>query len=323
VTWRGAGCGVDSDCDGLEACFTDADGDGWRTDDPVFTDDLLCAEDGRVGPGLPGGDCDDDDGGTSPQAGETAGDEIDSDCDGQEACFADADGDGWRTDLTVPSDDVDCDDAGEALFTTPQPDCDDTDAASYPGAGDILNDGIDQDCDGSDATVTCFADLDGDGWRTDEPVESTDADCDDAGEGSGDLPSGDCVDSDVTVHPDAPEILADGIDQDCDGGEDCRTDADGDGWGVALAFPSDDLDCADPGEAGPSGREDCDDADPTARPDGTERVGDGIDGDCDGQELCYRDSDDLEAPRPAGLQTRAGGRAPGCGHRRPQPMVPA
>ena len=39
-------------------------------------------------------------------------------------------------------------------------DCDDDDAS--PGAPEIPNDGIDQDCDGSDPVV--FADTDGDGF---------------------------------------------------------------------------------------------------------------------------------------------------------------
>ena len=46
-------------------------------------------------------------------------------------------------------------------------DCDDNDASAYPGATEVPNDGIDQDCDGVD-----FVDVDGDG------VEAS-LDCDD------------------------------------------------------------------------------------------------------------------------------------------------
>ena len=41
-------------------------------------------------------------------------------------------------------------------------DCDDSDASIYPGAPEVENDGIDQDCDGSDLIIPL--DLDGDGF---------------------------------------------------------------------------------------------------------------------------------------------------------------
>ena len=81
-------------------------------------------------------------------------DGADQDCDGQidegavdaVTVFEDLDGDtygnSYRSILT-------CDSHG---YATEGGGCDDTDPASYPGAQDILDDGIDQDCDGTDLT---------------------------------------------------------------------------------------------------------------------------------------------------------------------------
>ncbi|MGA1867755.1 MAG: MopE-related protein [bacterium] len=90
-------------------------------------------------------------------------------------------------------------------------DCDDTDAGIYPGATEICDDGIDQDCDGSDfscAQASYDMDDDGDGVTENE---------------------GDCDDTDASIYPGAPEIYDDGIDQDCDGRDPISTDSDGDG----------------------------------------------------------------------------------------------
>ena len=80
------------------------------------------------------------------------GDGVDTDCDGGEICWSDADDDGHaaKGGATVVSDDPDCDDATEATDADPADDCDDANADAYPGATEIANDGIDQDCDGAD-----------------------------------------------------------------------------------------------------------------------------------------------------------------------------
>ena len=72
-------------------------------------------------------------------------------------------------------------------------DCDDNDPDVNPGAVEICEDGIDNDCDGGDAT--CITDADGDGFDVAE----------------------DCDDNDANVNPDATEDCLDGIDNDCDG----------------------------------------------------------------------------------------------------------
>ena len=79
-------------------------------------------------------------------------------------------------------------------FLPSEGDCAEGDATVYPGAFEICDDGIDQDCDGED--VSCSAvDDDGDGFSEDH---------------------GDCDDEDPAVYPRADEV-ANGIDDDCDG----------------------------------------------------------------------------------------------------------
>ena len=93
-------------------------------------------------------------------------------------------------------------------------------------------------------------------------MQSIDLDCDDVGEGSVGEPATDCDDSLTSVYPGAQEIIADGVDQDCDGGDICYVDADGDGFRDAsgATLVSSDLDCNDVGEDDGGGSTDCDDS---------------------------------------------------------------
>ena len=76
-------------------------------------------------------------------------DGVDSDCDGWDRCYTDADLDGFAAvEGTVLSADLSCTGEGEA--EAPGEDCDDRNASIYPGAPEVAGDGIDQDCDGAD-----------------------------------------------------------------------------------------------------------------------------------------------------------------------------
>ncbi len=235
--------------------LVDADGDGF--DDTV--------------------DCDDGDPAINPDATELC-DGVDNDCDGTidvgstdaTSWYEDGDGDGYGDAGGTPV--VDCSAPGSG-YVADNTDCDDGDAGINPGATDIPDDGIDQNCSGADSTST---DGDGDGY---DGVDHGGSDCDD---------------TDASVNPGADE-LCDGVDNDCDGDIDTGAvdapswyrDADGDLFGDAT-FSYDA--CAAP--AGFVGDDsDCDDSDATVYPGATETPGDGIDQDCDGADAVITDAD--------------------------------
>jgi hypothetical protein len=161
--------GVDQDCDGAD--LTDADGDGHAATEAG------------------GDDCDDDDDDAFPGA-EEACDGVDTDCDGTAdpttPWYRDDDGDGYGAGAFLRACEAP---TGRVADDT---DCDDTDAASFPGAPERC-DGLDDDCDGE--VPDDEADADGDGWSACE---------------------GDCDDADPVRRPDAFE-RCDGGDDDCDG----------------------------------------------------------------------------------------------------------
>ncbi len=280
--------GVDDDCDGdvdedvLLHLFVDQDGDGYGdSDQPVET----CDSSGSVAE--VGGDCDDQDPLTHPDAGELC-DGVDNDCDGEvdeelvTELYADTDGDGHGDpNVTVSG----CD-AMEG-YTTSSDDCDDSLAEVHPGAEEVC-DGVDNDCDGTvdeDLDVAWYQDTDGDGVGGGDPELSCMQPEGYVQEG------GDCDDSLAEVYPGAEEVC-DGLDNDCDGTVDgpdeegnppvgastWYLDEDGDGYGDTGSA----TDACDAPTGHVAAAGDCDDTDPAAYP-GGEEVCDGADNDCDGQ----------------------------------------
>jgi subtilisin-like proprotein convertase family protein len=286
--------GVDDDCNNeiddriaFRRYFLDRDGDGYGAtgSEPTSSCAVL---DGYVENDQ---DCRDEDASVRPGAEELTGDGLDQNCDGRELCFVDGDNDGFRTVFSVASIDTDCDDDGEALAAAPATDCNDANRLIRPGATELPGDGVDQNCDGGEI---CFVDADADGYRLETTVVSADAACDAPGEARSTAPTGDCDDTNLSVRPGAAE-LCNGEDDDCDGTPDdglstvdYYADADGDGFGDAGATAV--ASCSSVAGSVANNR-DCDDGSSAISPSATELAGDGVDQNCDGQELCYVDAD--------------------------------
>ena len=265
------GDGVDQSCDGLEVCYTDSDGDGFRGNDTTQSSNIDCS---GVGEKLASVelDCDDDSSSTYPGAAY-----LDSTVD----CMLDDDGDGYGS-SSVFNDVI----AGN--------DCNDGDVNIHPNATELC-DGIDNNCDttipanevddDADGFVEC--DIDDEGWDG-SFSEMQGLDCDDTDaainpdtiwyeDGDADgfgstisvqicnpgngyvLQEGDCNDGVFAINPDAVEIAADGVDQNCDTREKCYRDDDTDGFGSTSAMFSQpfDLTCSGVGVSLES--TDCDD----------------------------------------------------------------
>lgn len=242
-------------------------------------------------------DCDDADASVYPTALELC-DGKDNDCDGQVdegvpigayVVYADNDGDGHGSQIPTTLE-ISEPTACPVLdgYSNNPADCDDDDPEIHPGAPDDSCNGIDEDCDGytddghPDARPYYLdPDRDGYGWAWDFGCPPTDQPVTDR--------SGDCDQTDPSIHSGAEEIMGDGIDQDCDGMDLPWTDADGDGVDI---------------------RTDCDDTSSAVFPGATETCGNRVDDDCNG-EVDDGCPDEPHAEAPKGCNQSVGmGRLP-------------
>jgi large repetitive protein len=210
--------GIDQDCTGGDACYQDLDRDGYGATTVIASTDLDCDDTGESSLAT---DCDDSDSSKHPGAAEVCN-EADDDCDGAvdeglatRRFYRDADGDGYGH-ATIYVDRC----MAPSGYVENKDDCDDTNASINPGATEICN-LKDDNCDGVvDEGWTKFnwyRDADGDGWGD----SSTKVDGCVAPSSGYVAKQGDCDDTNALVNPDQPEILCNGIDDDCDGVSSC------------------------------------------------------------------------------------------------------
>jgi hypothetical protein len=317
--------GVDDDCDGdidedtaVDATTWYADADSDTYGDAATSDTECTQPSGYVADNT---DCDDTVATINPGADEYCNG-VDDDCDGDidedtavdaVTWYADADSDTYGDAATS---DTEC--TQLSGYVADNTDCDDTVATTYPGADEYCN-GVDDDCDGDideDDAVdvsTWYRDGDVDGYGD---AATSDEDCyEPTGYVSDDT---DCDDTDPDSYPGAPEVPYDGIDQDCDGLDECDLDADGytaeecagddcddddadvNPGASEIWYDGVDGDCDEASDYDADGDgfdsatydgEDCDDADPDTYPDAPDEPYDGIITDCDGADEYDQDGD--------------------------------
>ena len=289
---------VDKNCDGddfegaLDAflAYPDVDGDGFGDSEGEISACVL--ETGFV---TNGDDCDDTMVAVNPTRKEVC-DDIDNDCNGYvddspdiggSVYFLDDDGDGYGN---VERFTVACEGREPSHYVANSGDCDDANIDIHPGAFEICDGGIDNNCLGlaDDDEIPAallpnwYTDLDGDLWGG----EWLSSSCDPPEGVSYTGTPGDCNDANADISPWATEVC-DGINNDCDleTDEDVTStfyaDADEDGFGD----PSTALEACEAPEGWITDNDDCNDADASIHPGATEIIADEIDSDCDAGEF--------------------------------------
>ncbi|MBI1225177.1 MAG: T9SS type A sorting domain-containing protein [Bacteroidetes bacterium] len=164
--------GIDNNCsgvadDGLNFTdyYVDMDGDGFGNAADLIN---VCDAVPPTGYVTDATDCDDTNAAINPNAAEIC-DGIDNNCNGQVDdglqvfdYYLDSDGDGFGDAAALL---VSCETAAPTDYVTIDGDCDDTNAAVNPDAIEIVNDGIDNDCDGEVDEVSATTDVAKQNWK--------------------------------------------------------------------------------------------------------------------------------------------------------------
>jgi hypothetical protein len=217
------GDGIDQNCDGRDEQSPpdlDVDDDGFER---------------KAAGGSGPFDCNDNNAAINPDARDVPENGVDEDCKDGDAVDLDRDGDGYERDESGGSAPFDCNDANKGI---------------NPGARDVPDNGVDEDCKDGDAVDL---DRDRDGYDRNEPGGSAPFDCDDSKD---------------TINPGMAEILDNGVDENCDGIRGVKLDRDGDGYDWEGA----------PGGKAPY---DCDDANVAINPGTFDVPKNGVDENCD------------------------------------------
>ncbi len=289
--------GIDDNCNGMAddgdvtttgqgSYYPDSDNDNFGSNDAIHA----CSQPANT---LPvSGDCNDDESTIHPLAKELCNGGIDDNCNG---VADDAD----TTVIGRPSyytdNDQDNYGSGAAIKACIQPegtasendDCNNNNAAVYPGAPEICNSGIDDNCNGladqGDTTLiglnSYYTDADHDSYGTGDALLA----CIQPQETA--ILGGDCHDGDASINPSAVETCNAGIDDNCNGLAD---DADGTVTGQAQYYLDNDTDgfggetivtaCLQPAGSTLSAG-DCNDANAAVNPGATDLCN-GIDDNC-------------------------------------------
>ena len=195
--------GFDENCDGLEMCYTDADQDSFGVGVLVESTIVDC---NGSGVSISFDDCNDNNGTIFPSATEIEADGQDSNCDGQELCYLDADLDTFGGSSLGLSSNLNCNDSG---FSGNSNDCNDGNYDINPLGVEVPLSGIDENCDGLEL---CYSDADEDGYGISMTILSSDLNCLAVGVSDN---ADDCDGSLTDISPAALEVC-DGVDNDCD-----------------------------------------------------------------------------------------------------------